>query len=73
MNAKVVSLKYINIIMSTTIIARAEDFYYFDDELTNCIEKWATSRCRSFTPLSDGQEHPLRHHELFLEYQSKRK
>lgn len=58
--------------MPSTIIARAEEFFYFEDELTDCIEAWASTKCKSFTPLSNGQEHPLSHQELFLEYQSSR-
>ena len=53
--------------MTSSIIARAEEFFYFEDDLTQSIEAWASSRCESFGKKED--EHPLEHQQMFFEYQ----
>ena len=48
------------------IISRAEEFFYFEDDLSEKIETWASERCSLFASV-DG-EHPLSHQMLFQEY-----
>lgn len=50
--------------MSDDLISRAEEFFYFDDELPNKLQAWAKGRCSTFTD-DKHQEHPLEHHTLF--------
>lgn len=54
--------------MEDSILSRAEEFFYFDDDLPLQIEQWAASRCESFT-VGANVEHPLIHHQYYNEYQ----
>ena len=53
--------------MDDSILSRAEEFFYFDDDLTLKIENWAASRCESFSNINS--EHPLMHHQYYEDYQ----
>lgn len=44
----------------------AEEFIYYDDDLTERIESWAVENCASFS--NEISEHPLQHTSLFEEY-----
>lgn len=52
--------------MCRDIISRAEEFFYFDDDLCDKIEEWARDRCDSFD--QQIEEHPIYHQELFEEF-----
>lgn len=53
----------------TSIIAKAEDFFYFEDSLCDEIEKWARKYCSTFT-IADGTkvEQPLEHFAIYNDY-----
>ena len=51
------------------IIDRAENFFYFEDDLCENIEKWASQHCATFTSSnSENQEQPLQHMVLYEKY-----
>jgi len=53
----------------TSIIDRAENFFYFEDDLCDNIEKWASLHCNTFkSSNSEGREQPLLHMELYKQY-----
>ena len=57
--------------MDDSILSRAEEFFYFDDDLPLKIENWAASRCESFSNANSEalSEHPIIHQQYYEEYQ----
>ena len=53
--------------MDDSVLSRAEEFFYFDDDLPLKIENWAASRCETFS--NANSEHPIVHHQYYEEYQ----
>ena len=45
-------------INSDSIIAKAEEYFYFEDDLCNRIEEWARVRCNTFD--CKDNEHPVK-------------
>lgn len=50
------------------ILDKAEEFFYFDDTLSEAIEKWCRSRCDTFDADPTHMEHSMEHHNLFTEF-----
>ena len=51
------------------IIKKVEDYFYFEDDLCETIERWAQKHCDTFpSAQSEGIEQPLEHMQLFNEY-----
>jgi len=52
------------------ILDKVEDFFYFDDSLSETIEAWCQSRCESFqfNEIERVVEHRLEHTSLFNEF-----
>ena len=46
-------------INSDSIIAKAEEYFYFEDDLCNRIEEWARVRCSTFD-CKENEEHPVK-------------
>ena len=53
---------------SSSIISRVEEFFYYQEDLCEKIEKWAKSRCETFLPDPRSNEQPLHHTKLYEEY-----
>jgi hypothetical protein len=52
-----------------SMIERAEEFFYYEDDLTAKIQSWAEPRCETFIGKdSKAYEHPQSHMQLFQEY-----
>ncbi|KAL1499057.1 hypothetical protein AB1Y20_013572 [Prymnesium parvum] len=49
------------------LLARLEDFFA-DPQFTGAINEFAAEHAAEITPLAEGEEHPLRYHELYVQY-----
>lgn len=52
----------------TEIVDAAQEFMYYQDDLSLRIEDWACKFCESFQNPKEQLEHPLEHTKLFDEY-----
>ena len=51
------------------VVSMLEDFFYFEDPLTERVEQWATNQPRAVLDSFSNEEHQLTHTQLHVEYQ----